>query len=227
MKLVLFDIDGTLIDSGGAGSRALDLAFEEVFSVKSAFLTVSMAGKTDTQILKEGMTLHGIRNTNGLIPSFFSTYIRFLRENVGNGKGHIKPGIRAALDALASRGEHILGLLTGNIREGARIKLEAYDLYSYFSLGAFGDDAEDRNKLLPVALGKLYEAHSLLVKFEDCVVIGDTPRDVECAKPYGALTVAVATGPYTSAALRDAGADVVFEDLSHTEDLISVLGRNA
>jgi phosphoglycolate phosphatase len=223
MRFILFDIDGTLIDSGGAGSKALDLAFAEMFSVKNAFRDISMAGKTDPQILKEGLALHGLDHGNGVAPQFFRTYIGYLMENVRNGKGHVKPGIFAALDALASGRENILGLLTGNIGEGARIKLEAYGLYSYFRLGAFGDDSEDRNKLLPVAVAKLYEADSIRIDFKDCVVIGDTPRDVDCAKPYGARTVAVATGPYSSAALRDARADAVFEDLSDTERFIEAV----
>jgi phosphoglycolate phosphatase len=225
MRFILFDIDGTLIDSGGAGSKALDLAFEEMFSVKEAFREVSMAGKTDAQILKEGLRLHRIVSENGLIPEFFRLYIGYLRENVRSRKGHVKPGIFAALDTLAARSGNILGLLTGNISEGARIKLEAYDLFSYFRAGAFGDDSEDRNKLLPIAVGKLYEAESLKLEFRDCVVVGDTPRDVDCAKPYGAKTVGVATGPYSSEELRGAQADLVFEDLSDTESFIAAISN--
>ena len=222
MKYILFDIDGTLIDSGGAGTRSLDLAFEDTFSVPGAFKTIRMAGKTDMQILREGLKLHGI-GVNGAVPAFFETYIRHLRNTIDEKKGQVKPGIKKALEVLKSDNGSILGLLTGNIREGAMVKLRAFGLDSYFQTGAFGDDSEDRNKLLPVAVEKLYERTSLKVGFRDCVVIGDTPRDIECSKPYGAFAVAVATGPYEYGVLADAGADVVFEDLSDTEKFISAL----
>jgi phosphoglycolate phosphatase len=227
MKFLLFDIDGTLIDSGGAGVRSLNLAFEEMFSLRDAFSTVSMAGKTDPQILGEALTLHGIKSQNGVVPEFYRAYLRHLTEQIENGEGHVKPGMREALDILMDRKDFILGLLTGNIEEGAAIKLEHFCLRSYFVAGAFGSDAEDRNRLLPVAVEKLSCATSIKVPFTDCVIIGDTPRDVDCAKPYGAFSVAVATGPYSSAALSAAGADVVFEDLSDTKAFLSVLQKAA
>ena len=223
MKFVLFDIDGTLIDSGGAGSRALDSAFEELFSIKNAFSTISMAGKTDPQILAEGLSLHGIRIDNGIIPEFYRTYVKHLKNNIDAGKGHVKKGIREALDVISSKNGFTMGLLTGNIEDGARIKLECFGLGSYFGSGAFGSDHEDRNRLLPLAIDRLYRTTGEKVGFSECVVIGDTPRDVECSKPYGALAIAVATGPYPSDALRAADADVVLEDLSDTEGLMSIL----
>lgn len=225
MKYILFDIDGTLIDSGGAGTRSLDLAFEEVFSIPGAFRNISMAGKTDMQILKEGLKLHSIDRLNGTVPEFFETYIKHLRRNIDNNRGHVKPGIREALESLHSNNGCILGLLTGNIKEGAMVKLRTFGLDWYFATGAFGDDSEDRNKLLPLAVEKLCAVNSLRVDFRDCIVIGDTPRDIECSKPYGALAVAVATGPYPFGVLKDAGADMVFEDLSDTERFISSLWR--
>jgi phosphoglycolate phosphatase len=227
MKFLLFDIDGTLMDSGGAGVRSLNLAFEEMFSVRDAFRTVSMAGKTDPQILREALALHDIQSSNGIVPEFYRAYLRNLTEQIGKGKGHVKPGMREALEILRDCREFILGLLTGNIEGGAAIKLDHFGLCSYFVTGAFGSDAEDRNSLLPVAVDKLSRATSISVPFADCVVIGDTPRDVDCARPYGAFSIAVATGPYSSEALSAAGADVVFEDLSDTEAFLSVLQKTA
>jgi phosphoglycolate phosphatase len=223
MKFLLFDIDGTLIDSGGAGMRSLNLAFEEMFSIGDAFKAVSMAGKTDPQIVKEALALHGIASRNGIVPEFYHTYLRHLSEQIANGKGHVKPGMRELLEILRERKEYVLGLLTGNIEGGALIKLEHFGLRSFFVTGAFGSDEEDRNRLLPIAVRKLCRAMSIVVPFTDCVVIGDTPRDVDCARPYGAFAVAVATGPYSSAALSVAGADVVFEDLSDVRAFLSAL----
>jgi phosphoglycolate phosphatase len=225
MKFILFDIDGTLLDSGGAGTRSLNIAFEEIFAVKDAFRSISMAGKTDMQILKEGFFLHNIDCSNSYIPEFFRSYTRHLRENIGSSSGHIKPGIREALEELQTQRECVLGLLTGNIEAGARIKLDCFGLNSYFNVGAFGNDDEDRDRLLPVAVDKLYKQNSMQVSFRDCIVIGDTPRDVSCSKPYGAFSVAVATGPYSAGTLIEAGADVVFNDLSDTAALMSAIGR--
>ena len=223
MKFILFDIDGTIMDSGGAGTRAMDTAFMELFSVRNAFQTISMAGKTDMQILKEGLELHNIDYSNGVIPEFYRSYIRYLKQNIGDALGHVKPGIREALRELQAQKEFILGLLTGNIEEGARIKLDFFGLNGYFNIGAFGNDDEDRDRLLPVAVDKLFKRNSLHVSFRDCIVIGDTPRDVSCSKPYGAFSVAVATGPYSAATLSEAGADVVLNDLSDTEAFMSIL----
>ena len=223
MKFILFDIDGTILDSGGAGTRAMDTAFLELFLVRDAFQTISMAGKTDMQILREGFDLHAIDRSNGVIPEFYRIYVRYLKENMKSSGGHVKPGIREALRELQAQKEFILGLLTGNIEEGARIKLDFFGLNDYFNIGAFGNDDEDRDRLLPVAVDKLSKMNSLHVNFRDCIVIGDTPRDISCSKPYGAFSVAVATGPYSAATLSEAGADIVLNDLSNTEAFMSIL----
>jgi len=227
MKLILFDIDGTLIDSGEAGSRSLNLAFEEVFSIPHAFKDISMAGKTDIQIMKEALRRHGINHKNGNIEILCESYIRHLRIQIENPFRHLKPFIKETLSILSSEQDNCLGLLTGNIKEGAMIKLSPFGIAEYFSLtpenqficgrpllGAFGDDDEDRNRLLPVALERFRKVYKRDIDIKDCIVIGDTPRDVECAKVHGAMSIAVATGPYTYESLLLTEADIVLRDLS-------------
>ncbi len=223
MKFILFDIDGTIMDSGGAGTRAMDTAFMDLFSVRNAFQTISMAGKTDMQILQEGCELHSIDYSNGVIPEFYRIYAGYLKENMKSSGGQVKPGIREALRELQAQKEFILGLLTGNIEEGARIKLDFFGLNDYFDIGAFGNDDEDRDRLLPIAVDKLLKRNSLHMNFRDCIVIGDTPKDVSCSKPHGAFSIAVATGPYSASTLSESGADVVLNDLSDTGTLMSII----
>ncbi|HXX53871.1 MAG TPA: HAD family hydrolase [Thermodesulfovibrionales bacterium] len=217
MKLVLFDIDGTLIDSGGAGTRSLNNAFEDIFLIHDAFKGISMAGKTDIQILKEGLGRHGLDTENGNVGLLCERYIVHLRKEIRNPGKQLKPGIREAVGIIAWRKDVFLGLLTGNIEAGARIKLEPFGLNGYFPLGAFGDDHEDRNRLLPIAVERFSQFSGKEISYRDCVVIGDTPRDVECAKVCGAYSVAVATGPYSYASLLGSGADSVLRTMDEMD----------
>jgi phosphoglycolate phosphatase len=218
MHVILFDIDGTLIDSGEAGSRSLNLSFAELFSIGNAFQGISMAGKTDTEIIKEGMQKHGI-SAEGNFEFFISIYLEHLRKEIDNKKKHVKPGIYELLEELTAIGDIQLGLLTGNIESGARIKLEPFDLNKYFPTGAFGSDDEDRNKLLPIALSRFEERCRRKIRVNESVIVGDTPRDVQCAKIYGARSLGVATGSYSIDELKEAGADYVMKDLSSYETL--------
>lgn len=218
MRLILFDIDGTLVDSGGAGSRSLDLALKELFSIEKGFYGVSMAGKTDTQIIKEGLIKHGL-SANGNIERVIEVYLKHLLREINNDKKHVKPGIHDLLEKLRRKGEAGMGLLTGNLEQGARIKLEPFGLNEYFPSGAFGSDNEDRNKLLPIAVDRFESLFGTKIEIAHSVIIGDTPRDVECAHIYGAMCIAVATGPYSLHALIKAGADYVLDDLSDTSSL--------
>jgi phosphoglycolate phosphatase-like HAD superfamily hydrolase len=222
MRLILFDIDGTLIDSGGAGTRSLDLSLKELFSIDNAFQGISMAGKTDTQIIKEGLLKHGI-SVNGNIDAVITAYLKYLRKEINNDRKHVKPGIYNLLNTLSFMKDIGSGLLSGNLESGARIKLEPFKLNDYFPTGAFGSDDEDRNNLLPVAVKRFEELFRRKIEIDNCIVVGDTPRDVECAHIYGAMCIGVATGPYSFDALTEAGADYVVQNLLNQNTLLQFL----
>jgi phosphoglycolate phosphatase-like HAD superfamily hydrolase len=210
-KLILFDIDGTLINTGGAGVRSLEKAFNELFGVKDTFKDYSMAGKTDRQIMREGLKIQGLLSGDGDLNRLVKEYLRNLKVEINNPMRRFQPGIKGLLDAL--REEWFpLGLLTGNLEEGARIKLEPFGLNEYFPEGAFGSDHEDRDSLLPIAIEK-FSRRGFSFSPGDCVVVGDTPRDVKCARVHGAPNIAVATGPYSKEDLIASDADVVFDTL--------------
>jgi phosphoglycolate phosphatase len=224
MRLILFDIDGTILESGGAGVRSLDYAFRDVLSADNLFADISMAGKTDLQIVREGLRKIGLSSDNGYIPKILDSYLDHLQIEISSSDKHLKPGVIEALEAISLLDDRYrLGLLTGNFEQGARIKLGSFGLNDFFISGAFGSDHEDRNMLLPIAVERFNEVLGGVFKRSDCIIIGDTPLDVACAKPYNASCIAVTTGPYEKQSLVDAGADVVMDDLSDTERLVKIL----
>ncbi|MCX8033842.1 MAG: haloacid dehalogenase-like hydrolase [Thermodesulfovibrio sp.] len=223
MKLLLFDIDGTLLSAGGAGTRSLNKAFERVLNIKEAFKNFEMAGKTDILIIKEGLKLWGIEPTASLVNELIENYLEFLKVEINNNSKHLKPGVLEFIQLNEQAFGYPMGLLTGNLEVGARIKLEPFGLNSFFPFGAFGSDHEDRNHLLPIAIDRFMTKFSRKIDFPQCIVIGDTPRDVACAKPYGAKVIAVATGPYNVDDLQKTDADVVVETLAEKEKLFPLL----
>jgi len=224
-RFILFDIDGTLTDSAGAGRRALNQAMRDVTGIDDGFRGVGFAGKTDLLIIREGLEKLGLETGDRMISLVAARYVANLRLEVAKGGGHVKVGARELVEALRNTDGFILGLLTGNLEEGARIKLESFDLNRYFSVGAYGDDGEDRNVLLPIALERLREQRGISLSPNACLVIGDTPKDVECARVHGAFSLAVATGPYSLEALQETGADLVVPDLSGTARLLAWIQR--
>lgn len=204
----------------------MNCAFEDVFGIPDAFTGLELAGRTDSSILAEAFARQGLACNDACVHAFRTRYQSCLAEDVarhGNGK-RVLPGIAPLLDALDPHPNAVLALLTGNYEDAARIKLEHFGLWRYFRCGAFGEDAHDRNHLVPVALDRARKAGlAELVESLRVVVIGDTPRDVACAAAHGARSIAVATGLYDAASLRRTGADAVFEDLSDTERVLETI----
>lgn len=224
-RFVLFDIDQTLIDAKGAGARALACALNEVCGEKCTIQGLEMAGKTDLQIMREALSMGGLASEDGLLLAVSRSYIHHLRREMASCKGHLMPGVKELLPRLREQEGVYLGLLTGNLEEGARLKLGPFGLNEFFPLGAFGGDREDRNQLLPVAVERLKVQRGIRIQFRECVVIGDTPRDVVCARVHGSPCIGVGTGRYSVADLRSAGADLAVEDLSRTEEILDwILG---
>jgi phosphoglycolate phosphatase-like HAD superfamily hydrolase len=204
----------------------MSLAFEEVFAVANAFNGIPMAGRTDAWILNDAVAAHRIPPDSPDLRRFRDAYVRHLAvelEKPGAARKGLMPGVRELLDALAPRDDVYLALLTGNYEAGARLKLEYFDLWKYFSCGAFGDDAPHRNVLVPKALARVAACEGRTFAAADAIVIGDTPLDVGCAAHSGARSLAVATGSHSIDELRAAGADDVLQDLSDTAGVLRVL----
>jgi phosphoglycolate phosphatase len=224
-KFVLFDIDGTLVSLDGAGSRSLNRAMEEILQVTDGFRGIDFAGKTDLQIIREGLGTLGLTEQDDLLHSLLDRYLVHLRAEVSTSRGHLKRGVRELLSALQELEGVYLGLLTGNAEVGARLKLEPFGLNRFFPVGAFGSDSEDRNLLLPIAVQRLQGLESVSLSHDRCVVIGDTPKDVECAHVHGASAIAVATGTYPLNELEKTDAELVIADLSDTKKIVDWIKR--
>lgn len=226
-KLVLFDIDGTILWTDGAGRRAVFGALQEQFGTALPG-DHRFDGKTDPQIVRELMRHAGVSDADidARLDEVLDRYLDLLRdelESVDHGQ-HIFPGVRELLDALEARGDVVLGLLTGNIHHGARAKLAAVGIDpDRFVVGAFGSDHHDRPELPEIARRRAERALGHPVAGNELVVIGDTPADVECGASIGARAIGVATGRYTVDELRDCGAAAVFADLSDTAAVVRAI----
>ena len=222
-RLVLFDIDGTLIWTGGAGSRAMTRAFAEWAGIPNGLDGIPVPGRTDTIIMSDLLRRHRLPAEAEGLAGLQEAYFRCLAEELGSLPDRMGPlpGVRALLDTLSADSGISIALLTGNHSRGARLKLERFGLFRYFPFGAFGEDASDRNDLVPVALERARAAGIPEVRPRDVVIVGDTPLDVACGQAHGASTVGVATGGFSEEVLRNVGADLVFRDLS---DVAAFLG---
>ena len=224
-RLILFDIDGTLVLTGGAGGRAMARAFEDVFGFSNGLGAISMAGRTDAWIVSQMLAEHGIADAGPHLQRFHDVYVRHLATEVlkPSAEKRVLPGVRVLLDTLAARDDVYVALLTGNYRRGAEIKLEHFDLWRYFGAGAYGDDSHDRNGLLWTALANVDAVGGTRMRPSEVVIIGDTPLDVAVAVAGGARSLGVATGSYDVDTLLESGADAGLPDLSHLEAVLRAL----
>lgn len=227
--VLLFDIDGTLITTGGAGRRAMDRAFQKRHGRKDA-CSFPLDGMTDRMIIRAGLEAVGAEPTPEEIDAVIKTYVEILEEEVRAADMRryiVHPGMHEALDRALQDARFAVGLGTGNVREGARVKLSRVGIHDRFSFGGFGCDADARADL--IRIGAERGAAKLGVPLTECrvVIIGDTPKDVAAAKAIGAETVGVGTGAYTAEQLIEVGAEAAFRDLLEAGAIERVLyGRS-
>ncbi|MBI4513522.1 MAG: haloacid dehalogenase-like hydrolase [Gemmatimonadetes bacterium] len=231
-RLVLFDVDGTLLATDGSGRRAFERALRAVFGRVGPIEGYDFHGKTDPQIVydllaEEGGTADEIR---ARLPEFWPRYVAALIEEleVSRTRGGLRvlAGVRELLEGLARRPGTVLALLTGNVEAGARWKLKAVALDGIFAFGAYGSDSAVRTELPAIALQRAYARTGIRFAGREVAIVGDTPDDVACARAIGALGVAVATGRHRAGELREAGADVVLDDFRDVEWALRAICRD-
>ena len=217
-RLVLFDIDGTLIHSGRAGVRGMNAAFLRLYGVTGALDQVTLAGRTDRAIVSDVLRGFGHVPTDAAVGALRDAYIEHLAVELSKPVpgAEVLPGVVAVLDALEARDDVAVGLLTGNFERGAALKLGHFQLWSRFAFGAFGDEHVNRRDLVPIARAHAERAGAA-VPASRVVVIGDTPADEDCACAHGARSVGVATGPFSREQLTSAEADLVLATLEETD----------
>jgi phosphoglycolate phosphatase-like HAD superfamily hydrolase len=222
MIACLFDIDGTLLASGGAGKAALESALTSEFNV-ALRVQVPYAGRTDRAIMRDLFHTHGIADTADNLQKLLAGYLHRLPDSLRQHNGRVLPGIHALLVELKQTAHVAVGLLTGNVRAGARTKLGHFGLYEHFAFGGFGDYHFDRDDVAREALAAVHECVGPHCTADRIWVIGDTPLDVQCARAIGARVVAVATGLHTRAELAATRPDLVLDDLSDAAPLLRLI----
>jgi phosphoglycolate phosphatase len=214
-RLLLFDVDGTLIHKGGMGSAALRQAFADLHGLADPLAGVRLDGKTDPRICREVFDQHDLPWSDVAWQSLKARYVQRLEEEAAHRPcGQLCPGLPQLLEILSRREDCVLGLLTGNVARGAEIKLRTFGVWDYFEFGAFGCDRERRPELVEVALARAAKRRGQTFLPEHAVVIGDTPADIETGRVTGCASVAVATGRFSTAELAAHRPDWVLEDLS-------------
>lgn len=224
MIVCLFDIDGTLLSSGGAGKAALEAALTEDFGIPLR-AQIPYSGRTDRAIVRDLFRIHDVPDTPSNLDKIFAGYLGRLPGSLRAHRGRVLPGISELLDVLLERSDCAVGLLTGNVRAGARAKLGHFGLFDKFAFGGFGDHHFERDEVAREALLEVRRCVGTHVTGEQIWVIGDTPLDVQCARAIGARVAGVATGIHTVEDLVSARADIVLPDLADFSPLLRRLGR--
>jgi phosphoglycolate phosphatase-like HAD superfamily hydrolase len=217
-RLVLFDIDGTLLSAGGLTARTFGAALHEVFGTVGDAARFDYSGKTDPQIVRELMQGAGFSDAEieERRPLALARYRQGFAAAIRPDHIQAKPGVSALLEALSGRSSVTLGLLTGNLEPTARLKLAPLDANRFFAFGAFGSDDEDRYRLPSIALRRAREAVGIPFEGPDVVIVGDSVHDVLCGRELGVRAVAVATGKTSPDRLAEAGPDALLADFSDT-----------
>ena len=222
--LVLFDIDGTLV-RGGPAKVAFETAMLETYGTAGAVDSFDFSGKTDPQIARELLTDAGLEDAavDAGLAGLWDRYISELEAHITDNPMTLLPGVAGLIEALDAEPGVALGLVTGNIIRGARVKLGSVGLAGCFTVGGYGSDHEIRERLPAIALERAFEAWGVRFPAESAVIVGDTPRDVECGKHQGTRTVAVATGRIPRERLETTGADAIFDDFSDVASVMEAL----
>ncbi len=223
-RLLLWDIDATLINSGRAGLISLKRVVARRYGVEDDLSDIEIAGRTDARIARSILEKYGVAKTDEHVSAFLDEYIAGLGELLPQTSGCVLPGVAEILELMQDKDDRVLALLTGNLQRGAELKLRRYGLWHYFEFGAFADDHHDRNQLGPFARTRACERHDFDFPPHAIDVIGDTVHDIACGKAIGARTIAVATGSSSAEELAAHKPDFVFEDLADVNGVIAKLG---
>jgi phosphoglycolate phosphatase len=227
IRIVLFDVDGTLCDTGGAGRRAFLRAAADLLGHEINGRSVEFAGRTDLAILYDILALAGVPIADAsMVEEMLARYLERLETELATGPaGRIYPGIREILERLTLDPEFAVGLLTGNIEQAAHRKLAQFGITDTFGFGAFGSDHADRDRLVPIARQRAVDRLGPEAADAPIVVIGDTPHDIRCARAGAAAAVAVATGFCDVETLARHAPDALLPDLSRTDEVHAMLRR--
>lgn len=224
MRLMLFDIDGTLVRANGRTREAVEKALSDLVGRHLDTEPVRFSGKTDLQIMSEIFDTNNVTADTALVRQALDVYVNVAHPSMQPSDVKVLPGVRSLLEHLTSRDDVRLGLVTGNVEAMAYRKLEVVGLDDYFDVGAFGCDHADRNRLPSLAVNRVFDATGIRFESSAVTVIGDTSRDIECSRAAGARAVAVCTGHYSRADLEPHGPDALLDDLASFPDTITALG---